>query len=111
MTQTIQERHDTTHAQSEIAFQRLKSRLHEELVDSLDLACIKDAKLPDVRKQLQSVAEQLVERRVDSSHRPRMLHDMQDELFGLGPLESLMQDSNKKSGTIISQSWIWFWWA
>ncbi len=94
MIQSIQERHDSTHAQSEIAFQRLKSQLHEELVDSLDLASINETHLPEVRKKLQSVAKRLVERRVDSSHRPRMLHDMQDELFGLGPLESIMEDSS-----------------
>jgi pilus assembly protein CpaF len=76
-------------------FQALKAAIHEELVDSLDLTKIgqigNDRLLDEVRR----VAEEICYERgvqLKGIDRDRMLKELLDEVFGLGPLEALMAD-------------------
>ena len=77
-------------------FQRLKASIHEELVDSLDLSRIGQLGGDEqMVAEVRIVAEELCHERsreLELYDRERMLNDLLDEVFGLGPLEPLMQD-------------------
>jgi len=80
---------------AEIEFQRLKSAVHEELIESLDLSVIggmDQASLADEVRRLAGEACRDLGPRLPSRDRERMLRELEDEVFGLGPLEVLMQD-------------------
>lgn len=76
-------------------YQRLKVRLHEKLVDSLNLALLAQLPQEELEKEVRLVGEELIEEeltRDEQVHRERLLAELVDEVFGLGPLESLFQD-------------------
>lgn len=79
----------------EHAFQQLKARIHEELVESLDLSLAGSVDRQRWGAEVRSVADDLCRRRaeaLDSHGRERLLAELMDEVFGLGPLEALMAD-------------------
>jgi pilus assembly protein CpaF len=84
-----------TPALSELDFQTLKAAIHEELVESLDLGSLGSAEEEQLGAQIRSVAAQLCRLRsglLDQPTQQRMLDELMDEVFGLGPLERLMRD-------------------
>jgi len=77
------------------AFQRLKTRLHRQMVDAIDLS--KAGELPEarLREQLRALAAHLctldsVE--LEPASRNAMVDEIMDEIYGFGPLEPLMTD-------------------
>lgn len=77
------------------AQQEVKSAVHRELIDKVDLE--KLLFLPDTRarQQLLAVILQLVGEHgvpFSASERNRLANEVLDEVFGLGPLEPLLQD-------------------
>jgi pilus assembly protein CpaF len=79
----------------EHAFQRLKTTIHEELVESLDLSLVGVVDRQRLDFEVRSVADDLCRKRaaaLDDSGQQRMLNELLDEVFGLGPLEGLMAD-------------------
>lgn len=79
----------------ELRFQQVKVSLHEELVDSLDLSLLAEADDELLRERVRVVAEDICEERkseLEGIDKERMLESLMDEVFGLGPLEPLMQD-------------------
>jgi pilus assembly protein CpaF len=80
---------------SEIEFQSLKTSIHSELVSMLDLAAVGKIDEAWMRREVQELADEILKRRkvnlVPETH-TRMLTDLASEVFGLGPLESLMTD-------------------
>lgn len=79
----------------EQAFQQLKTRIHEELVESLDLSLIGVVDRQRLGTEVHQVANELCRKRtngLDDAARQRMLVELMDEVFGLGPLETLMAD-------------------
>jgi len=82
-------------AESRQAFQQLKTRLHRQMIDAMDLS--KAGQLPEheLRKQLRALAAHLCE--MHSSYLPEaerelMVNEIMDEMYGFGPLEPLMND-------------------
>jgi pilus assembly protein CpaF len=76
-------------------FQRLKTRLHRELIDSLDLGRIGQMDEPRLRAHIRHVAEKLLASRrevLSSVDQERLVDDLLAESFGLGPLEPFMRD-------------------
>jgi pilus assembly protein CpaF len=76
-------------------FQRLKAAIHEELVESFDLSRIGQIDENELLPEIVPLAEELCQRRagaLNSADRERMVDELIDELFGLGPLEGLMKD-------------------
>lgn len=76
-------------------FQALKAAIHEELVDSLDLTRIGQIGNDRLLEEVRRVAEEICHERgvqLKGIDRDRMLKELMDEVFGLGPLESLMAD-------------------
>src|SRR3954466_4257653 len=73
----------------------LKSQVHQKLVTSLTPDQLKDLNKDSVRGQIGAVVEKLI---IDESlpmtlgERERLIEEILDEVFGLGPLEILLKD-------------------
>ena len=79
----------------EIAFQVQTQRVHQELVASFDLAEIGNIDDASIRDQVRRLAFDLSQRltpTLNESARRRLTEQMEDEIFGLGPLEPLLDD-------------------
>jgi len=80
---------------SQLAFQRMKTAVHQELVESLDLAQVAPIESEPMRREIRALAATLVAARcgpLDAAARQRMLAELEDEVYGLGPLEPLLRD-------------------
>jgi pilus assembly protein CpaF len=91
---------------AELTFQKLKVALHEALVDSLDLSMLSEISESELASEVQAVAAQMCHERaadLKGFDPSRMLRELLDEIFGLGPLESLMQDP-KISDILVNNS-------
>src|SRR5215472_16396954 len=75
----------------------LKSQVHQKLVNSLTPEQLKDLNKESVRGQVGTVVEKLI---LDESlpmtlaERERLIEEILDEVFGLGPLEPLLKDAS-----------------
>lgn len=86
---------DEDDSAAELKYQRLKVRIHEKLVDSLDLSLLAHVTEQELSVEMKSLAAELVAEEVPKSNmalRTRLEAELLDEVFGLGPLESLMRD-------------------
>ncbi len=77
------------------SFQELKTRLHRQLVDAIDLS--KAGELPEeaLRNQLQSLAAHicsLQQLNLAPADRDVMVREIMNEIYGFGPLQPLMDD-------------------
>ena len=80
---------------AEHEFQRVKASLHEQLVESFDLSKITRVNRRQLADEVRSMAESAFGSRRDiptGVDRNRLMDELLDEIFGLGPLERLMQD-------------------
>ncbi|MEX0867057.1 MAG: CpaF family protein [Pirellulales bacterium] len=79
----------------EMEFQRLKTRIHRELIESLDLSRIGELEESRLRNHIRHLAEGLLRGRpaaLNSVDEERLVDELMAESFGLGPLEPYMQD-------------------
>ena len=77
------------------AQQEVKSAVHRELIDKVDLEKLLYLEDTRGRQQLLTVVLQLVGEHgvpFSASERTRLANEVMDEVFGLGPLEPLLQD-------------------
>jgi pilus assembly protein CpaF len=77
------------------AQQEVKSAVHRELIDKVDLEKLLYMQDTRGRQQLLAVILQLVGEHgvpFSASERTRLANEVMDEVFGLGPLEPLLQD-------------------
>src|ERR1700691_4076973 len=76
--------------------QELKSAVHAELINRLDLANLGEAQEPrSGQQQLFALIQQIIGEQgvpLSSSERDRVAQEVLDEVFGLGPLEQLLKD-------------------
>jgi len=76
-------------------FYEIKSRIHKKLVDTLDLAALSKRNNDDVKDEVKQVITQLCEQEnalLNYNERQRLVSEILDETFGLGPLETLLKD-------------------
>jgi pilus assembly protein CpaF len=69
--------------------------MHEQLIASMDLAALTTLSEEDLRLECRAVAEELSRLNPDLlslAERERLVNEVLDETFGLGPLEPLMRD-------------------
>lgn len=78
-------------------FELIKRRIHNKLVDKLDLNRIGDMKGEQLRREIRLVVEHLCDQEttlLNRAERDRIIDEVLDETFGLGPLEFLLKDSS-----------------
>jgi pilus assembly protein CpaF len=76
-------------------FLRLKQELHRQLIASMDLSAIGTMDEEELRSEVRRAAQQLSHHSSDLlslTERERLVSEVLDETFGLGPLEPLMRD-------------------
>ena len=82
---------------AEADFDELKRRIHGKLVDKLDLSRVGELEGETLRTQIREVVQLLCEAEdtlLNRSERERLIEEVLDETFGLGPLELLLKDNS-----------------
>ncbi len=78
-------------------FEQVKRRIHNKLVDKLDLSRIGDMKGDQLRTEIRMVVEHLCDQEntlLNRAERERIIEEVLDETFGLGPLELILKDAS-----------------
>ena len=78
-------------------YQELKSRIHQDLLNRLDLNRLTRMKREDAEPEIRDLITGMIERESVSMplslfEREALISDVVNELFGLGPLEALLHD-------------------
>jgi pilus assembly protein CpaF len=78
-------------------YQEVKSRIHEQLLNRLNLERLSQVKRDEAEPELRSVIGALLEREAETTplslqERDTIVVDVLNELFGLGPLEAILRD-------------------
>jgi pilus assembly protein CpaF len=79
----------------ESTFEELKQRIHNKLVDKLDLSRVGELEGETLRREIRLVVEHLCDSEdtlLNRNERDRLVNEVLDETFGLGPLEMLLKD-------------------
>jgi len=79
----------------ETEFQKIKTRIHRELIDSLDLSRIGSFSESRLRNHVRNLAENMLRLKpemLSSIDEERLIDELMAESFGLGPLDPYMQD-------------------
>jgi len=77
------------------AYQELKSSIHRDLLSQIDLEKLMDMRDGRARSQIFGIIQELVANSntpLSGVERERLSREVLDEVFGLGPLEPLLQD-------------------
>ncbi|WP_437192584.1 CpaF family protein [Planctomicrobium sp. SH527] len=78
-----------------VPFQQLKTQLHRQMVDAIDMSKAGELGEAEFRRQLESLATHLCHRpeiQLPEGDRDRMVAELLDEIYGFGPLQKLMDD-------------------
>ena len=76
-------------------FDQLKRRIHNKLVDKLDLSRVGELEGEVLRREIRLVVEHLCDSEdtfLNRNERDRLIDEVLDETFGLGPLEMLLKE-------------------
>ena len=76
-------------------FRQIKNEIHRQLIAGMDLSAVGTMREEDLRLEARRAAEELCHLRADQlnqQERDRLVSEVLDETFGLGPLETLMLD-------------------
>ena len=79
------------------AYQQLKHRIHQTLLDRVDLEGMQRLTQDQIRDELKILVERLLEENmvvINDSERRTLTRDIQYEVLGFGPLEPLLADPN-----------------
>jgi pilus assembly protein CpaF len=77
-------------------YETLKRRIHNKLVDKLDLTRVGDLQGDTLRREIRLVVEHLCDTEdtlLNRSERDRLIEEVLDETLGFGPLEFLLKDN------------------
>ncbi len=76
-------------------FQQLKADIHRQLVEMLDISRLDQVKSERLRREVRGLAGQLAQNSpelLNEVERERLVEEIMNEAFGLGPLEAFMND-------------------
>ncbi|MES2129183.1 MAG: CpaF family protein [Pseudomonadota bacterium] len=77
------------------AYQELKHRLHQSLLDRVDLEGMQRLSHQQIRDEIKTLVERLLEEEtviINDTERRNLTRDVQYEVLGFGPLEPLLED-------------------
>ncbi len=78
-------------------YETLKQKIHNKLVDKLDLTKVGDLQGDVLRREIRMVVEHLCDGEgtmLNRSERDRLIEEVLDETLGFGPLELLLKDAS-----------------
>ena len=76
-------------------FQRLKGEIHQQLVEMIDISRLEKMDKKRLRREVRALAMRLAENTpelLNEIERERLIDEIMNEAFGLGPLEEFMND-------------------
>ncbi len=76
-------------------FQTLKAKMHNELINRIDIANLVKAEREKAREEIRMILEHmLIKEKIPLNHGEvkKLIREVEDETFGLGPLEPLLSD-------------------
>ena len=79
----------------DVSYQELKSRVHNRLFDYLDLSQLPRVSEEKVTREIGQLARRILDEEqipLTEEERARIIEEVKHEVFGLGPLEPLLQD-------------------
>jgi len=79
----------------QLHFQQLKVRIHQQLVERLDVQNLRTLPPEIVRKEVRVLIRDLCQNEkglINSTEQEKLMDEVMDETFGLGPLEVLLKD-------------------
>jgi pilus assembly protein CpaF len=82
-------------SRTEDDLRRVKAQLHQQLVSNMDLSVLDSLTKDQLRMEVRRVADELCIRSsslLNRTERDRIVQEVLDETFGLGPLEPLLND-------------------
>ncbi|MGE5027597.1 MAG: CpaF family protein [Betaproteobacteria bacterium] len=77
------------------AYHELKARLHQKMLERVDLAVMESMAPDRLREEIQTMVERLLVEEgaaINEAERKKIVRDIQNEVLGLGPLEPLLAD-------------------
>ena len=92
--------------QSKQQYQEFKAKLHRELIQRIDLSSLFKLQREEACREIRKILESLIAETkmpLNSAEEKRLLQEVEDETFGLGPLEPLLADPNV-SDILVNQS-------
>ena len=81
----------------DLEFENLKRKIHSKLVDKLDRSQVGELEGDKLRSKIRLVVEHLCDFEdilLNHNERERLIEEVLDETFGLGPLELLLKDAS-----------------
>jgi pilus assembly protein CpaF len=81
---------------SQQGFQDMKSRLHQSVINRLDLSKINQLTQDQIQTEVARLAKDMIANEdapLSVNERDRLIEEVRHELFGLGPLEPLLADA------------------
>src|SRR5216117_1384964 len=94
----------------DVILQDLRLRIHRKLIDTLDLSKLSNLEMERVKVEIRRILEDMVMAEsipLSRADRDRLVMEVQHEVFGLGPLETLMKDSEISDILVNSSSQIY----
>src|SRR5215212_9965402 len=82
-------------SERQIYLEKMKVRIHQQLVERLDVQNLRTVPQDAVRQEVRSVIRdlcQLEKGLLTSSEQEKLMDEVMDETFGLGPLEAMFKD-------------------
>lgn len=80
---------------AENEYQELKARIHDKLIDMIDLSRLDSVDEGMLTREIRGVVEKILASEsvpLNLAERQKLFKEIQDEVLGLGPLEPLLQD-------------------
>ena len=84
-------------SERQVYLQKMKLRIHQQLVERLDMQNLKSLPPEVVRGEVRILIRELCQSEkglINSADQERLMDDVMDETFGLGPLEGLLKDQS-----------------
>jgi pilus assembly protein CpaF len=84
------------HSERQIYFQQMKFRIHQQLVERLDVQNLRSLPPDTVRSEVRILIRELCQNEkglLNSNEQDKLMDEVMDETFGLGPLETLLKDT------------------